>query len=43
MAQKTMNDLLLLTLQDVYCAERQILKALPTQHRRTRDARMEAW
>ena len=29
MAQKTMNDLLLLTLQDVYYAERQILKALP--------------
>jgi len=29
MAQKTMNDLMLLTLQDVYYAERQILKALP--------------
>ncbi len=29
MAQKTMNDLLLMTMQDVYYAERQILKALP--------------
>jgi ferritin-like metal-binding protein YciE len=29
MAQKTMNDLLLTMMQDVYYAERQILKALP--------------
>jgi ferritin-like metal-binding protein YciE len=29
MATKTMNDLLLSTMQDVYYAERQILKALP--------------
>ncbi len=29
MAQKTMNDLLMMTMQDVYYAERQILKALP--------------
>jgi ferritin-like metal-binding protein YciE len=29
MATKTMNDLLMATMQDVYYAERQILKALP--------------
>jgi ferritin-like metal-binding protein YciE len=29
MAQKTMNDLLLTMMQDIYYAERQILKALP--------------
>ena len=45
MAHKTMNDLLLAMMQDVYYAERQILKALPklakaTESEELRDALM---
>jgi len=35
MATKTMNDLLLMVMQDVYYAERQILKALPKMAKAT--------
>lgn len=37
MATKTINDLLLLFMQDVYYAERQILKALPKMAKATDD------
>jgi ferritin-like metal-binding protein YciE len=41
MATKTLNDLLLLFMQDVYYAERQILKALPKMAKATQNAELK--